>query len=122
MGRTMKYRVNVVVSVCMLLAALAGSVGTAYADSGAATAKELYERGRKNYNLGHYEEALADFEKAYQTKDDPAFLFNIAQCQRTTHRYEDAERSYRAYLRESTSISDRTREQVQKLIAEMEKA
>jgi tetratricopeptide (TPR) repeat protein len=106
-----------VTAMLLLLAAVGG-----YARADAPTAKDLYENGRKNYNLGHYEDALKDFEKAYQTKDDPAFLFNIAQCQRSLRRYEEAARTYRAYLRESNEVSPAAREQVQKLIAEMEKA
>jgi tetratricopeptide repeat protein len=91
-----------------------------FAQPSPGSAKELYTSGRTSYNLGHYEEALRDFEAAYRSKQDAAFLFNIAQCQRNLRRYEDAERSYRAYLRETKNVPPTTREQVQKLIAEME--
>jgi tetratricopeptide (TPR) repeat protein len=92
------------------------------ADANTAKAKQLYDDGVTNYNLGHYDDALTAFEMAYRVRHDAAFLFNIAQCQRQLHRYEDAERSYRAYLRESPNLPATTREQVQKLIGEMEHA
>ncbi len=89
------------------------------ADSSTARAKELYGAGVTEYNLGHYDTALASFEQAYRLHHDPAFLFNIGQCQRQLRRYEDAERSYRAYLRETEDLSQAIRDEVQKLIAEM---
>lgn len=94
----------------------------ATADNSTAKAKELYDVGLTDYNLGHYEEALVAFEQAYRIRHDPALLFNIGQCQRQLHHYVDAQRSYRAYLRESQDVSDSTRDQVQKLVAEMQKA
>jgi hypothetical protein len=85
------------------------------------SAKDLYTAGRVSYNLSHYEDALKQFEAAYRLKQDPAFLFNIAQCMRNLKRYEDAARTYRAYIREAPGIDTSGREQVQKLIAEMDK-
>src|SRR4051794_17091978 len=69
-----------------------------------AQARQLYDEGLTDYNLGHYEQALAVFEKGYRLWHDSSFLFNIAQCQRALSRYEDAERSYRSYLRESPKL------------------
>src|SRR5438270_12153985 len=87
-----------------------------------AKAKQFYDVGVTNYNLGHYQDALVAFEQAYRIRHDAAFLFNIGQCQRQLRRFEEAERSYRAYLRESNELPQGTRDQVQKLIAEMEHA
>jgi hypothetical protein len=108
-----------VVRIAILLLVTAASSARAEDTS---KARELYEDGVTNYNLGHFEEALASFESAYRRHHDPAFLFNIGQCQRNLHKYEDAERSYRAYLRESPDLPDSTRLQVQKLMLEMEQA
>lgn len=94
----------------------------ARADSDTARAKQLYAQGVTSYNLGHYDEALTAFEMGYRLRQDSAFLFNIAQCQRMLNRYQDAERTYRAYLRESSSLPDAKREQIQKLISDMERA
>jgi tetratricopeptide (TPR) repeat protein len=93
-----------------------------HADANTAKAKQSYDEGVTNYNLGHYDEALKDFETSYRLRHDAAFLFNIAQCQRQLQHYQDAERSYRAYLRESPDLPTSTREQVQKLIADMDHA
>ncbi|HEY2747964.1 MAG TPA: hypothetical protein VGL86_25250 [Polyangia bacterium] len=90
------------------------------ADANTSKAKQLYDDGLTNYNLGHYDEALTAFEMGYRVRHDPAFLFNIAQCQRQLRRPDDAQRSYRAYLRESPTLPQTTRDEVQKLIAEME--
>lgn len=46
------------------------------------TAREHYRRGTNAFNLGHYLEAVKEYEAAYQLKEDPALLFNIAQAYR----------------------------------------
>ena len=43
-------------------------------------AREAYERATQDYDLGEYKEALDAFKEAYRNFEDPAFLFNIAQC------------------------------------------
>lgn len=106
------------VAVCLAMA----TSTTARADSETTRAKQLYAQGVTSYNLGHYDEALTAFEMGYRIRQDSAFLFNIGQCQRQLHRYEDAERSYRAYLRESPNLPQSTYDQVQKLIVEMQRA
>ncbi len=113
-------RMNPILCLAFGIAMLAVHGRPAYSDSGTLKAKQLYDDGVTNYNLGHYDEALEAFENGYRIRHDPAFLFNIAQCQRQLHRYEDAERSYRAYLRESPDLPEATRQQVQKLMAEMQ--
>lgn len=93
----------------------------AVADS-AAAAKTHYTEGLKRYNLGEFSKALDEFKTAYLAKPDPAFLFNIAQCQRQLGQFDDAARSYKAFLRESPDVPQAQREQVQKLITDMETA
>jgi hypothetical protein len=87
-----------------------------------AQGRQLYDQGLTDYNLGHYTKALGAFENGYRIWHDPSFLFNIAQCERAMNQYEDAERSYRAYLRESENLSEAQRDRIQRLIQEMEKA
>ncbi len=53
--------------------------GAAYADNKEA-AKEAYSEGKRQYDLGEYDAALAAFKKAYLNYEEPVFLFNIAQC------------------------------------------
>jgi len=50
------------------------------------------------YNLQRWDDALVMFQRAYEELHEPAFLFNIAQCQRQLGQYAAANRSYRAYL------------------------
>lgn len=107
--------VSVVLSILVI-------AGVAHAESSTAKAKQLYDQGLTDYNLGHYEEALVAFEQAYRIRHDAAFLFNIGQCQRQLRRYQAAEQSYRAYLRESTDLPSEQRGEVQKLVVEMQKA
>lgn len=106
----------------VLAFAFAPSTATSAVDAATQKAKALYDDGVTDYNLGHYDQALASFEQAYRLRHDAVFLFNIGQCQRQLHQFEEAERSYRAYLRESPNLPDETKLQVQKLIAEMNKA
>jgi hypothetical protein len=94
-------------------------VGTAEAK---AKARQFYEDGVTNYNLGHFTQALGAFEAGYRLRRDPSFLFNIAQCERNLNQYQDAERTYRSYLRESPSLTNAERDRIQRLIDEMEKA
>lgn len=82
-------------------------------------AKQLYEQGRTQYNLNEYEKALDLFKRAYQERADPAFLFNIAQCERALSRFDGAEKSYRAYLRESPDLPEQRVAEVRELIAAM---
>ncbi len=70
-------------------------------------AKVLYLEGMKRYNVGDYAEALKYFKDGYLAKSDPAFLFNMGQCQRQLGDVAAAARSYRAYLRERPDAPNR---------------
>lgn len=106
----------------LLLLAVLSLAHLAHADSNTAKAKQLYDEGKTNYDLGHYDEALTAFEMAYRIRHDSAFLFNIGQCQRNLKRYEDAQRTFRAYLRETPDLPTAAREQIQQIIADMDRA
>jgi len=75
-----------------LVCALAG---VAFADNKEA-AKEAYTEGKRQYDLGEYDAALAAFKKAYLNYEEPVFLFNIAQCYRAIGDKPAAARTYRA--------------------------
>lgn len=66
-----------------------------------------YEDGARHYDLGEYAEALTSFKDAYRAKDDPAFLFNIAQCLRKLNRLDESASFYRSYLRRAPDSSNR---------------
>ncbi|MCU1279104.1 MAG: hypothetical protein JWM53_2650 [bacterium] len=99
-----------------LVCALAGVV---YADNKEA-AKESYSEGKRHYDLGEYDAALAAFKKAYLNYEEPVFLFNIAQCYRALGDRPGAVRSYRAFLRNWPKAPNR--EQVERIVAELESA
>jgi hypothetical protein len=65
------------------------------------------EQARRAYNLGHWSDALAAFEKAYETSGDSALLFNLAESHRQLGHTGDALRLYNEYLREMPNGSDR---------------
>lgn len=60
-------------------------------------ARELYKRGRHAYDLQQWDLALDRFQAAYGAREDPALLYNIAQCQRRLGQYEAAAISYRLF-------------------------
>jgi tetratricopeptide (TPR) repeat protein len=62
-------------------------------------AKEHYNRGTSFYDLGRYDDAAKEFEAAYQLKNDPAFLYNLAQSYRQAGNHERAVHFYKTYLR-----------------------
>jgi len=64
-----------------------------------AAAKEHYNRGTSFYDLGKYDEAIKEFEAAYELKNDPAFLYNLAQSYRQAGNHERAVHFYKTYLR-----------------------
>ena len=95
--------------------ALEGSVtpppaGTAPAASGApppadapgsstAAARAHARQGLALYDLKRFQEANNEFEQAYLLEQDPALLYDMAQCQRKLGNNEEALHFYRTYLR-----------------------
>ncbi len=103
-----------------LLAVVALLMASAPAQADVGKARDLFQRATRAYNLQKFEQSLELFQQAYEEKDDPVFLFNIAQCQRQLGQYEAAGRSYRAYLSQAPNASNRS--DVVARIADMEKA
>lgn len=98
---------------------IAVSPSTAAQRNPAALAKTHSTRGTTLYNLGRFSEALAEYEAAYLSIQDPPFLFNIAQCHRKMGSNKDALDSYRSYLRVAPAAPNRA--EVQKRISELER-
>jgi tetratricopeptide (TPR) repeat protein len=90
---------SIVVSVALICATpVTASAQDKEADNKAA-AKEHWSRGTSFYDLGRYDQAITEFEAAYQLKNDPAFLFNLAQAYRMAGKHERAVHFYKTYLR-----------------------
>lgn len=75
--------------------------------AGAASAEQLddvnaarthYKKGTRAFELGHYSEAIKEYEAAYEAKDDPALLYNIGQAYRLSGNNAEALRAYKMYL------------------------
>ncbi len=94
-------------------------VSTVHADE-RSVAREHYIKGNKEFDLGLYEDAIQDLMAAYQAKDDPAFLYNIAQAHRLAGHPNDALRFYRVYLVKVPRAPNRADVEIK--IAELEKA
>jgi tetratricopeptide (TPR) repeat protein len=105
----------------LLAICLAGvaPVRVAYAqDAAMKTAKKHYERGQKLFALQKFDEALEQFQMAFDAKPIPDFLFNIGQCHRNLGNYEAAIFSFKRYLKLDPDASNR--EKVEDLITQLE--
>jgi tetratricopeptide (TPR) repeat protein len=83
-----------------------------------ARARAHYNKGTRQYDLGRFGEALAEFESAYLVVPDPVFLFNSAQCHRKLGNDEQALSFYRSYLRNAPDAPNRS--EVVKRIQDLE--
>jgi tetratricopeptide (TPR) repeat protein len=94
----------------------------AFADDRAdrALAREHYLKGTKAFDLGLYDDAIKEYVAAYQAKDDPALLYNIAQAHRQAGHAQDALRFYQRYLAKVPTTGHR-REEIEVKIAELQK-
>jgi tetratricopeptide (TPR) repeat protein len=84
-----------VIACCVILLASSPAARLAHADSGGSApdvprARELYEQGRRMFDVKLYAEALERFRAAYQAAPLPAFLYNIALCEDRLGHPDDA--------------------------------
>ncbi|MSU75050.1 MAG: hypothetical protein EXS55_00840 [Candidatus Magasanikbacteria bacterium] len=86
-----------------------------------AMSREHNEKGKALYIQGRYQEAIVEFEKAYENLDAPEYLFNLARAYDSAKQYEDALRFYRAYLAKGTLPESPQRQAMVQKIAEVEK-
>lgn len=82
-------------------------------------ARDAVKSATAAYNLGRYDEAIAEYERAYRLIPDPPLLFNIAQAQRRSGLGEKAIDSYKAFLR-TTAPDDPNRALARKHLDELE--
>src|SRR5262245_2268164 len=109
---------------CVALAWSAGATASAAPSSPPsadqlAEAKQHYAAATKSYDLAEYESALREFKEAYRAVEDPAFLFNIAQCHRKLGHTQDAITFYKNYVRRAPHAANRA--EVERRIAELER-
>ncbi len=92
-------------TVLLLFCAILVST-SAYASDNKSEAKEHFEKGHLHYKLGRFEEALAEYSKAYELDMLPEFLFNIGQCHRKLDNHKQAIFFFAGYLREKSSAKN----------------
>ena len=97
------------------MVAIAWAAPAAAADEVAAA---HYKKGRSLYNVSEYRAALDEFKQAYVAHEDPAFLYNIAQCHRQLGNHREAITFYKRFLKESPGA--RNRKEIEQLISELE--
>jgi len=86
-------------AILIAAAALPRPAGAgAQPDPAVELARSLYEKGQRQYDLGHFADARQLFESAYEAKAAPALLFNIAQCHRKLGDLRRAAALYRSFL------------------------
>ena len=91
----------------------------AFADDPAMrAAKRHYDRGEKLFALGKFDEALDEYQKAFDAKPLPGFLFNIGQCYRNLGETDSAIFTYKKFLKLDPDAPNR--EKVEATIEKLE--
>ena len=111
-----RYRLPLFALIFLLLGGSA-----ALAQSSSKAAKPAYDKGVTEYNLGHFAEAIGEFEKAYELDRAPILLFNIAQSHRQLGNDERALFFYRRYLEQAPKDAA-NRPDVERRIKDLEDA
>jgi len=122
-------------SALLLVAPLPGRLGGSRA-AAQGTAKPQNQKvfdafmntARVLYGEQKYEDAIVQFEKAYQTIPDPKIWFNLGQCHRLLNHQEQALFYYRKFLEALPTIKDlpeakkaAVEKEVRQWVAELEK-
>lgn len=84
-----------------------------------ARAQKHYLKGEKLFSLGQFDDALKQYQAAYDAEPFPEFLFNMAQCHRNLGDYEQAVDHYREYLDKKPNAANR--QQVEATIRKLER-
>jgi tetratricopeptide (TPR) repeat protein len=80
-------------------------------------AEARFKAGKQAFRLGDYNDAIKEWREAYRLKDNPAFLFNIAQAYREIGDLPKAVMFFENYLKESKNAPNRI--DVEKRVAEL---
>lgn len=104
--------------------AVGGAEQPAWARDGARAARKYYRAGKRHYRAGRYERAVEYFRKAHRARQEPAFLFNIAQSLRLAGDCSGSLATYQRFLTEAPDarVAPEVRAQVAKLRLECPEA
>jgi tetratricopeptide (TPR) repeat protein len=61
-------------------------------------ARKHYQKGKQFFDLGQWDDAIAEYREAYKLRSDSAFLFNLAQAYRRKGDLQPALDLYKNYL------------------------
>jgi tetratricopeptide (TPR) repeat protein len=87
-------------------------------DAATRSAKRHFDRAQKLYAVAKFRDALDEYQKAFEAKPLPDFLFNIGQCHRNLGDYDAAIFSYKKYLTSAPGAANRA--QVEQLIDDLQ--
>jgi tetratricopeptide (TPR) repeat protein len=82
------------------------------------SAEAHYNKGMTAYTLGRFPEAIEEFEKAYELRSEPIFLYNIAQSHRQNNNPQRAIFFYRRYIEAEPNAKNRP--EIEKRIKDLE--
>jgi tetratricopeptide (TPR) repeat protein len=108
------------ISLCAALIVLCIGASAARAGDDKVAAKEAFREGTRQYELGDFRKALDAFKRAYLSYEEPAFLFNIAQCYRQVGDKQEALRFYKLFLRKVPDAPNR--DEVQNVVTNLQSA
>jgi tetratricopeptide (TPR) repeat protein len=94
-------------AVTLWVVLLTGSGVARAGDPKADAARAHFQQGDTYFKLDKYAQALQEFEQAYLAKQDPSFLYNIAQCHRLMGNRVEAIRFYKRYLNDAPTAANR---------------
>jgi tetratricopeptide (TPR) repeat protein len=94
-------------ALVLVVVLLAGGGVARAADPTAEKARAHFQQGDTYFKLEKYANALQEFEQAYLAKQDPSFLYNIAQCHRLMGNRAEAIRFYKRYLNDAPAAANR---------------
>ena len=99
---------SVVVACALLLSVASPAAAQVQPATNRKKALELYDRGKIQYDLGRWDQAIELWMQAYETFDAPEFLFNIAQAYRHKGDCEQGPFFYRRYLSTKPNAPNRS--------------
>ncbi len=111
---------SVLVSALAVAGTLTGPPAHAQTDEARKKAREHYQRSKRAFELGRYDEAISGYEEAYRLIDEPALLYNLGQAHRLAGHNVEALRAYRNFLIRNPDAPNRS--EVEKKIALLERA
>ena len=124
-GRTDSVRPSLtILRGCVFALALlaAGSAARAQ-DSDTDKARQHYQKAQKAFDLGRWDDAIAEYEAAYSFRADPVFLYNMAQAYRRKGDAKHALDLYKNFLIKSPDSPQRPdiEERIRQLQKQIEK-